>query len=438
LKPFGVPRVLLLLPTTTYKTPDFLAAAGKLRIDVTVGSEEPSTFEGMNPEGLLSLEFRDPEACARRALEFAAKTPVGAVIGVDEDTAVVAAAISRALGLPHNPVHAAVAARHKKTMRGLLAAAAVPSPGYRVFDRDEDPREAAEHVRFPCVLKPTFLAASRGVIRADDREEFASAWRRIEKILDDPEVAAKGNFRTPLAGDRAPSPAREILVEDFVPGREVALEGLLREGELKILAIFDKPDPLEGPYFEETIYVTPSRLPEETQERVAQVASRGALALWLREGPVHAELRVNEAGPWLIEIAARSIGGLCSRALRFGTGMSLEELILRHALRMEMPEPEREGRAAGVMMIPIRRGGVLEEVRGLPEARAVPDIEDVTISAHLGQRLVPLPEGSRYLGFIFSRAATPERAEAALREAHGRLEFVVSSRERADPSQRSG
>ncbi len=417
--------MLLLLPTTTYKTADFLAAAERLQVEVTVASEEPSTLEGVNPQGLLTLNFRDPETCALRALEFAAKIPVGAVVGVDEDTTVVAAVISRALGLPHNPVHAAVAARHKATMRGLLEQAAVPSPGYRVFDRDEDPRMAAERVRFPCVLKPTFLAASRGVIRADDREEFAAAWRRIEKILDDPEVAARGNFRAPLSADRAPHPAREILVEDFISGREVALEGLLREGELNVLALFDKPDPLEGPYFEETIYVTPSRLPGRTQERVAQVASRGALALGLRDGPVHAELRVNESGPRLIEIAARSIGGLCSRTLRFGTGMSLEELILRHALRMEMPEPQRERRAAGVMMIPIPRGGVLEEVRGLPEARTVPDVEDVTISAHLGQRLVPLPEGSRYLGFIFSRAATPERAETALREAHGWLEFEI-------------
>jgi biotin carboxylase len=200
---------------------------------------------------------------------------------------------------------------------------------------------------------------------------------------------------------------------------------LLRDGELTVLALFDKPDPLVGPFFEETIYVTPSRLAGEAQERIARVASHGALALGLRDGPVHAELRLNEAGPWLIEIAARSIGGLCSRTLRFGTAMSLEELILRHALRMEMPEPERERRAAGVMMIPIPRAGILGEVRGLEDARAVADIEDVTISIHVGQRLVPLPEGSRYLGFIFSRAASPERAEAALREAHALLEFEV-------------
>ena len=406
--------MLLLLPTTTYRAPDFLAAAQKLGVDVTVASEEPSAVESFNPEGLLTLDFRDPLAATRAAVEFARDHPLEAVVGVDEDTTVIAAVIARAIGLPHNPVHATVAARHKPTMRELLAEAAVPSPGFRVFDRDEDPEKTAAGVTFPCVLKPSFLAASRGVIRADDRPEFVAAWRRVAGILSEPDVAARGG-----------QAAREILVENFVPGREVALEGLLRGGELKVLAFFDKPDPLEGPFFEETIYVTPSRLPAETQRRIAQAASHGALALGLREGPVHAELRWNERGPWLIEMAARSIGGLCSRTLRFGTGMSLEEVILRHAMGMEMPEPERESRAAGVMMIPIPRRGVLREVRGLEQARAIHDIEDVTISARLGQTLVPLPEGSRYLGFLFSRAATPERAEAALREAHSRLEFLI-------------
>jgi biotin carboxylase len=300
-------------------------------------------------------------------------------------------------------------------VREALAEGGGRSPASRVFDRRRVSAEAAsKQVRFPCVLKPTFLAASRGVIRADGREEFARAWGRIEKILDEPEV-----------NDRGGEAANEILVEDYVEGREVALEGLLREGELKVLALFDKPDPLEV-RIQKTIYVTPSRLPEETQERIAQVASHGALALGLRDAPVHAELRINDSGPWLIEIAARSIGGLCSRTLMFGTGMSLEEVILRHALRMEMPEPEREKRAAGVLMIPIPRGGILEEVRGLDEARAVAGIEDVTISIHAGQRIVPLPEGSRYLGFLFSRADSPERAEAALREAHSRLVFEIT------------
>jgi biotin carboxylase len=257
------------------------------------------------------------------------------------------------------------------------------------------------------------LSASRGVIRADDEAQFVGAVRRLERILRTPEAAADGEA------------ARQVLVEGFIPGREVALEGLLVKGDLHVLALFDKPDPLDGPFFEETIYVTPSRLLSTVQAEIASCTARAAQALGLRDGPVHAELRVNRRGPSVIEIAARSIGGLCSRTLRFGTGLSLEELILRQALGMEIPSLERERRAVGVMMLPIPRTGVLKEVRGQAKARAVPGIEEITITAHPGQDLVPLPEGASYPGFIFARAESPERVEATLREAHRRLEFVV-------------
>jgi biotin carboxylase len=240
------------------------------------------------------------------------------------------------------------------------------------------------------------------------------AWRRIAKILTNPEVRRRG--------DRWSS---EILVEEYVPGVEVALEGLLREGKLATLALFDKPDPMEGPFFEETLYVTPSRLPAEVQSAVGETAAHAASALGLRHGPIHAELRVGPRGASVIEIAGRSIGGLCSRTLRFGTGMSLEELLLKDALGLEVTGEKRESRAAGVLMIPIPAAGVLEGVEGLEEARAVPCVEEVAISAHLGQRLVPLPEGSRYLGFVFSRAETASQAEAALRQAQRRLQFRI-------------
>lgn len=407
-------RVLLLLPTTTYRAPDFLAAAGSLGLDVTVASEEPSTVEGINPSGLLTLDFRDPEGCARRAVEFSRLHPISAVVGVDEETSIVASEIASALGLPHNSRRAAEAAGNKALMREALSAGGVPCPRYRVFYLKDDPAKAARLTRFPCVLKPTFLSGSRGVIRADDKTKFVPAWKRIARILREPDVRRKGG-----------EAAKEILVEDFVPGLEVAVEGLLREGELEVLALFDKPDPLPGPFFEETIYVTPSRLPEDAQRSIADVTARGCRALGLVDGPVHAELRHNDLGPWLIELAARSIGGLCSRTLRFGAGMSLEELILRHALGMELGGSQRDPRAAGVMMIPIPAAGKLERVEGLDAARAVPNIEEVTITARPGQTLVPLPEGSRYPGFLFSRAETPSRAEAALREAHARLRFVL-------------
>jgi biotin carboxylase len=411
-----VPRVLLLLPTTTYRTPDFLEAAAGLGLEVTVASEEPNVLQGSNPGGLLTLDFRDPAACARRIADLARHTPFSAVVGVDDRTSVAASAIAASLGLPANPSAAAVAAWHKATLRRRLSAAGVPTPAHRLFSREEDPLAVAGSVRYPCVLKPTFLAGSRGVIRADSAEAFVAAWKRIGRLLEEPAVARQGGKL-----------CREILVEDFVAGREFAVEGLLRAGTFSVLALFDKPDPLDGPFFEETIYVTPSRRPAGEQRRIIEISSSGARALGLIEGPVHAEVRDGDSGTWLIELAARSIGGLCARALRFGTGMSLEELVLRNALRMGIPTLERERPAAGVLMVPIPGAGVLERVEGAERARAVPGIVDVAISAHLGQRLVPLPEGSRYLGFVFSRAETPERAEAALREAHAELEFKIQS-----------
>jgi biotin carboxylase len=337
-------------------------------------------------------------------------------VGVDEVTVVAAAAAAAALGLPHNPMEAVRAAGNKALMRAMLSRAGVPCPRHWLFRLEEGSAAAARRVWYPCVLKPTFLGASRGVIRADGPEGFAAAWSRISRILSEPEVARRG------AGA-----AGEILVEEFVPGVEVALEGILTEGRLAVLALFDKPDALDGPFFEETIYVTPSRLPAGAQAAIARAASDGARALGLTGGPVHAELRWNDAGASLIEIAARSIGGLCARTLRFGTGVSLEELVLSHALGMDAAGLERDSRAAAVLMIPIPRAGVLEQVSGLAQARQVPGIEDIAISAHPGQRLVPLPEGSRYLGFVFARAETPEQAEAALREAHGRLVFRIRS-----------
>ena len=411
-------RLLLLLPTATYRTAAFVDAARRLGVDVTVASERPSTFQHANPGGLVTLDLSDPDRAAAQARAFAREHPLQGVVGVDDDTAVVAAAIAGALGLRGNDVAAARAARDKYEQRTSLVAAGVAVPHFRLVRVDEDPRRLAAAVPYPCVLKPLRLAASRGVIRADTPAQFVDAFGRVKRILEQ-------------AGCD-----RSILVEDFVSGREVALEGLLLAGELRVLALFDKPDPLDGPYFEETIYVTPSRLPADEQRAVAACAERAAAALGLREGPVHAELRVNGSGPWLIELAARPIGGRCSGALRFeiretgkgnGETLSLEEIVIRHALGMNLPALEREPQASGVMMIPVPGAGVLREVRGVDGARGLPLVEEVVITAHPGQELVPWPEGARYPGFIFARGGTPEAVEAALRAAHRQLQFVIAS-----------
>lgn len=406
--------MLLLLPTTTYRTKAFVDAALKLDVDVVAASEQPSTLASKNPEGLLTLDFSEPERAARQAGEFAARFPIDAVIPVDEDTAVVAASVAHGLRLRHNPVPAAITAKNKHRMREVLSRGGVQVPRYWRFSLDEDPREVAARVTYPCVVKPVFLSTSRGVMRADNEEEFAGVVRRLEGIVSDPKLARRGGALV-----------REALVEEFIPGFEVAVEGLVMDTEFRMLAIFDKPDPLDGPFFEETIYVTPSRLSPDVQQQIVEMTAAATRAMGLTRGPVHAELRVNEDGPWVIEVAARAIGGLCSRALRFDAGMSLEELIIRHALGEDVVKVERESQAAGVMMIPIPRAGTLREVLGVNAAKAVADIEDVIITAHITQEIVPPPDGASYLGFIFSRAETPDRVESALREAHARLDFII-------------
>ena len=408
-------RLLLLMTTATYRASAFLEAARRLDVPVVVGSDREQALAAASPAGHLMLDFLVPEKATGAIVEFAKHYPIRAVVSADDDGAILAAMAAAVLGLPHNAVDAVVAARNKHRMREVLAAAGVPSPRSELVSIDEEPHDVARRVVFPCVVKPLFLSASRGVIRADDPAQFAGAFRRLTAILRRPEVAAEGG---PLA--------QQVLVETFIPGIEVALEGLLSEGKLRVLALFDKPDPLEGPFFEETIYVTPSRLPAPLQQAIVACTEDAVTALGLQRGPVHAELRLNDQGPWILEIAPRSIGGLCSRALRFGEGISLEELILRDAMGLEVASLQREKQAAGVMMIPIPQAGILREVRGQDEARHVRGIDEIRITIPVGQEVVPLPEGTRYLGFIFARDETPDRVEAALWEAHRQLTFHIA------------
>ncbi|MEO2027421.1 MAG: ATP-grasp domain-containing protein [Fuerstiella sp.] len=428
-----MPRVLLLLPTTTYRTEAFVAAASGLGVDVTVASEQPNALARLNPTALLTLDFNDPQKAVQRVVEFSATHPIDAVVPVDSQVVVVGAAISAALGLRHNSVTSATAAQDKHHMRQQFKLAGVPSPKFTLCSLQEDRAALGHRVDFPCVVKPLSLAASQGVIRADDQGQFIRAVNRLDAILKRehgmPGATETSGNASASSQVGLPTSSEEFLVEQFVDGPEVALEGMLTRGELSVLALFDKPDPLDGPFFEETIYVTPSRLPTETrgQIQIARCAEQAARALGLTEGPVHAELRLAKDGPTVIEVNARSIGGLCSRTLRFGTGMSLEELIIRCALDGEFEPPERQCQATGVMMIPTACAGRFIEVHGLDEARAVSGVEGVTISAHPGQQLVPLPEGSRYLGFIFAQADSPESVETALRESYARLEFKIET-----------
>ena len=403
-------RILLLTTTRSYRAAAFLTAAEKLNIEVVQGVHMPDALATTWSDG-FSLNFNQSEAAVSTIVAYAAGHPLQAIIAVDDSGSLLAARASAALNLPHNSEAAARAARDKYHMRRLLAAApTVLSPPSRRYEAGTDPAQIALDTDFPCVVKPLQLNGSRGVIRADDAVELRAAIARTTMLIRN------------VQGDDQPSP---FLVESYIPGIEVALEGLLRQGQLQVLALFDKPDPLEGPYFEETIYVTPSRLTAATQDAIKTAAAAAAEALGLQTGPIHAEMRINEQGVWIVEIAGRSIGGLCSRTLQFGAGGSLEELILRQACGLPLLDSRQGVEARGVMMIPIPDAGLLRRVNGLEEARALPLIEEIEITAKRNYNLVPLPDGDGYLGFIFARGADPLTVEEALRQAHSKLAFKI-------------
>ncbi len=393
-------RVLVILPTGSYRASDYVAAADAAGIELALASEEapPLGLEGR----FVSIDCSDVERSAQAIADLASSTPIDAIVSADDAGVVMAARASELIGLTHNPPSAAAATRDKAMMRRILAGAEVPQP---LFDEVTDAAQAvaaAGRIGFPVVVKPVGLSASRGVIRADDPTRLEAAVTRIRSVFG-AELAA--------SGDR-------LLVERFVPGAEISLEGIIRDGRLEALAIFDKPDPLDGPFFQETLFVTPTALPPDLVAEVERVTQAAVAALELRHGPIHAELRIEDDHPVVIEMAARTIGGLCGRSLTFGLlGSSLEELVLRHAVDPSRRPMRRTPGSTGAAMLPIDRTGTLVAIDGADRARSVDGVWSVEITTPIGARVVPPPDGDRYLGFVFARGSTRDEVVAALRQA---------------------
>ncbi len=410
--------VLLLATTTGYQTRMFAEAAAALGVEVVYATDRCDQLDDPWRDDAIAVRFHEEWRSVDAVLKALAARPVSGVLVVGDRPTVLAAHIARLLGLPGHQPESAGVARDKRLSRERLTAAGLPAPSFFAVPATNDPTTLLSRVTFPVVIKPTVLSASRGVIRADDELSFVTAFKRVQRLLASSEVRELHDAEADV-----------IQVESYIPGAEYALEGLLEHGVFRTLAMFDKPDPLEGPFFEESIYVTPSRAGAVTERQVAATVERAAFALGLHHGPVHAECRVNSSGVYVLEVAARPIGGLCARALRFvkpgEAPIGLEQLLLRHALGEPVGEWTREPEASAVMMIPIPRSGVFRGAAGVDEAKAVAGVDDVQVTAKSDQQLLALPEGASYLGFIFAHAPTPEGAEQAVRTAHGRLRFTI-------------
>lgn len=417
-------RLLVLAAETAYQTDDFLAAAREMGVEVIVGNDRchvlADVWRDALAHGPWPLDFRDAEAAAATIVRRATTEPIAGIIATDETTAVIAARAADRLGLAHNPITAAQTARNKLAFRRALTAAGLPQPAFTSLPTGSVDREvvaACTRIGFPLVVKPQHLSASRGVMRADEPRTAVACFRRLAALL-----------ATPAVRGPDPEAAGTIVLEQFVGGAEVSFEGLLRRGQLHCVALFDKPDPLDGPFFAETIYVTPSRHPAALQDAVFEAVAAAAAAIGLVEGPVHAELRLSAGGPLVLELAARSIGGLCSRTLRYGAGISLEQLVIAHALGRDPVPVRATSTASGVMMLPVPSEGVIVDIDNVDAARHLPDVRDVVITARIGDTVAPLPEGNTYLGFVFATAEDAERVIASLRAAEAALVVRIAPR----------
>ncbi len=406
-------RLLLLVPTTSYRTDDFMAASTRLGVELLLGTDEKQALEDLSGGRIHGFDFDDIAAGTAQIVEFAKGKEIDAIVAVDDGANLLAAGAAKALGLRHNRPEAVTNARNKYRFRVHLSGAGCPSPDYRLLPLEANPSEIAREIAFPCVLKPLTLSMSRGVIRADGHNSFVAAFHRVADIIGETDAW------TP---DEA---ADHLLVESYIPGREYAVEGLIRDGELTILALFDKPDLLEGPYFEETIYVTPAPVSAATRAAIQRAAQDAVAAIGLVDGPTHIDLRVNDEGVYIIEVDARTIGGHCGRSLQFAGGIRLEEVVLRHALDLPLDVGENTEGAGGVMMIPIPKSGILRHVDGIDAASAVPLVADLSITIPLGHRVVTLPDGGRYLGFIIAHGPSADAVTRALRQAHELLTFEI-------------
>ncbi len=409
-------RILLFSTTTGYQARSFGEAARKLGVELVSARDHCCSLEDPWGDHALSVHFHDDDESLNAIVEFARRSPVAGVIAVGDQPTLLAARTASALGLPFHPIDSARRARSKLATRECLREAGLPVPEFTCVESRADPRDIARTTSFPCVVKPIALSGSRGVIRADDEASFVRAFERVRAILASPDLRVQRNPLYDL-----------VLVESYIDGPEFAIEGLMTHGEFRALAVFDKPDPLEGPFFEETIYVTPTALPEVANERVVDGVRQAVRALGLSHGPVHAECRVNGDSVFVLEAAARPIGGLCARALTFEPGddgpVPFEEVLLRHALGEHVDRWHLRPGSSGVMMIPIPADGVYRGVRGVEEAGAVGGIDDLLITAKPDQSFVRLPEGASYLGFIFASGNDGATVTAALRDAHRKLTF---------------
>ncbi len=400
--------VLLIAPSGSYRIPPYIEAAKALGIGLLVVSNSKHSLVSEVAKG-ISVDFDDLRLAREIILSEIKGLKILSVLATDDICVGLSSQIAQQLGLPQNNPSAARLTHRKDLAREALQLAGCNTPEFQVI-KLIDASNLSKSINYPVVIKPLSLSASRGVIRANDAAEFVQACRRIDSIL---EYTGQSGYER-----------NQVLVEAYLDGAEFAVEGIIIAGEFHLLMIFDKPEPLIGPFFEETYYLTPSQLESAQIQELINEVSRCCHAYNLTHGPVHAEARITQTGVVLLELAARTIGGQCGQLIEFSTCQKLEELVILGMCGIK-PELPSSVESAGVLMIPVAKSGLLKRVEGMTDALQVEFIRDIEIHIQAGYELIPLPEGSSYLGFIFAQAPSYQQTYDALKKAYDKLNFVT-------------
>lgn len=400
--------LLLIAPAKSYRISPYLKAALALNLKTLIVSNSRYSLVSEIAQG-VTVDFNNQKQAEGIIFESIRGLDIKCVLATDDSCVSLSNQIAKKLNLAHNQSSATLLTQRKDLARKAAQIFGCNTPNYQVLELQHF-KQYSSLVNYPVVVKPLSLSASKGVIRANNEHQFAAACKTIEVILD----------RSNVFGYER----NHILVEGYLDGPEFAIDGILINGSFHLLAIFDKPEPLIGPYFEETYYLTPSQLAHVEQLALIEEVSRCCEAYGLTQGPIHAEARITENGIFLIELAARTIGGQCGQLIEFSLQQKLEEIVIQ-GLCGEKPNLPKSRLCAGVLMIPVKKSGILKRVEGLTAAMQINFVVDIEIHIQVGYALIPLPEGSSYLGFIFAQAPTFEETFDALKKAHQMLNFVT-------------
>ncbi len=379
-------KLLLVIPENSYKSNDFVVAAEKLGIDFLIITDSEQVSSKFSDTVIINKFDAELNKNNLKKLK-----DVTHVLPVDHSALKFSGYLVDLLEVKGNKLESINLSMNKYESRKIFNSLLDIKVNNEIIKNIDDVNTFINK-NGTSVLKPIYGTASKSVLKINNVEKNKE---QIEKLMQD-------------CFDQ------DLVIEEYIDGKEYALEGTIINSELKKIVIFDKPVEYKHPYFEESIYITPSELSSEAEKRVVSIVDKACKKIGLEDGPVHVEFKINENQIFIIEINPRMIGGLCSRCLSFGLfKVSLEEIILHAFMNNELKNIELLNNYVGVLMIPTPKSGKFISINK-EELENIPNISNVEITVPEGSDLLEPPYGDKYLGFAFSQGIDKKTVNESL------------------------